>query len=261
VTAATRITSRQHPVVRRCRELGAGPDAGDVLLDGERLVAEALAAGVQLTAFLTDGSRDALAARAAAAGADVYETSEAVLASASPVRTSSGVVAVARWDTAPLGDVLTPAPALAVALVDVQDPGNVGSVIRSADALGATGVVAVGATAAPGAWKTLRGSMGSAFRLPVSRGTLAPLVEAARSAGCRLVATVAHQGQSPDAFDWRQPVLLLVGREGAGLPPAALAEADVSVSVAMRTGVDSLNVAVATALLLAEARRIRSLVG
>lgn len=220
-------------------------------------MAEALTAGVRLTSLVTDGSHADLATRAAAAGATVYEAAVATVASASPVRRSSGVVAVGRWQTAPVQEVFAPAPALAVALVDVQDPGNVGSVIRSADAMGATGVVAVGNTAAPGAWKTLRGSMGSAFRLPVSRSELGALTRTAHSVGCRIVATSSRDGLRPDAIDWTGPVLLLLGREGSGLPDQALDEADLRVSIPMRKGVDSLNVAVATALLLAEARQGR----
>jgi TrmH family RNA methyltransferase len=259
VHAATRIASRQHPVIRRCRVLATRPDAGEVLLDGEHLVTEALTAGVPLTTLLTDGRHSALASRGTRAGTTVYEAPDSIVAAASPVRTSSGVVAVARWQPVPVETVLTPTPALVVGLIDVQDPGNVGSVIRSADALGATGVVAVGATADPGAWKTLRGSMGAVFRLPVARSDFASLAAGGRKRGCRLVATAAHEGLPPDAVDWTSPVLLLVGREGTGLPQEALAEADDRVSIPMQAGVDSLNVAVATALLLYDARRFRAI--
>ena len=172
VPSATRITSRQHAIVQRCRRIARRAEPDVVLLDGEHLVGEALDAAVRLELLLTDGRASALATRAQASGAVVYECSGSVLEAASPVRTPSGVVALAKWRPASVDDALQGAEALVLALCDVQDPGNVGSAIRSADALGATGVLVLDGTAHPGGWKALRGSMGSVFRLPVGLGTL-----------------------------------------------------------------------------------------
>jgi TrmH family RNA methyltransferase len=257
VPAATRIPNRQHALVRRCRTLAVAPEGGDVLLDGAHLVREALANGTPLAALLTDGRHPDLAAAASRAGVPLYDGPPAVIAAASPVRTPNGVVAIARWAPASIDRVFVPAPALVVGLVDVQDPGNVGGVIRSADALEATGVLAIGETAAPDHWRTLRGSMGSVFRLSVARTDLSALTAEARARGCTLVASVARGGDPPPAIDWQRPAVVLVGREGAGLPAPALAIADRTVTIPMRTGVDSLNVAVAAALLVDVARRAR----
>jgi TrmH family RNA methyltransferase len=145
-----------------------------------------------------------------------------------------------------------------VGLVDVQDPGNVGAVIRVADALGATGVGVTERSADPGGWKALRGSMGSAFRLPVARLDLATLLAEAGRAKAQVAAAVARGGTEP-ALAWlSRPTLLLLGHEGAGLPDDVLRKADLRVTLPMRAGVDSLNVSVAAALVVDEARRQRA---
>ena len=254
-----RITSRQHPLVRQFRLAAERADREPTaLLDGEHLLREALAARVPIRAVLTDGGHPELTDRAAESGAAVHTCTRAVLEAASPVRTPSGIVALAAWTPARLEDVFRARPALVVGLVDVQDPGNVGSTIRSADALGATGLIALGATADPASWKVLRGSMGSAFRLPVARGSLAEAVGRARREGVRVLATAVAGGDPLPTADLAAPALVLFGHEGLGLPTAALAEADASITIPMRAGIDSLNVAVAAALVLDEARRQRA---
>jgi len=258
VRRVLRITSRQHSIVQRCRRLAARRrDDPAVLLDGEHLVAEALDAGVPIEVLLTDGRPSDIAARARAAGTAVYACSAAVLEAASPVRTASGVVAVAEWRPATPTTVFLGAPALVLGLVDVQDPGNAGSVIRSADALGATGVVALDRTADPGGWKALRGAMGSTFRLPVARGRLIEVLDEASRAGIRVAATVAGRGEPVESADLRAPLLVLLGNEGAGLTGPVIERADLRLTVPMRSGVNSLNVAVTSALILYEARRQR----
>jgi TrmH family RNA methyltransferase len=265
VPSAARISSRQHDVVQRFRRAArgidrAGKDAGVVLLDGAHLLAEALDAGVPVELVLSDERAHALVGRARAAGASVYEGTAGVLEAASPVRTPSGIVALARWTTAPLADALGGSAACCLGLAGVQDPGNVGSAIRAADALGATGVLALDATADPRGWKTLRGAMGSSFRLPVARATTADAVAEARRRGLRVIATVAtlaSGGTAIESADLRSPALLLVGSEGAGLGHDVVSSADLRVTIPMRDGVDSLNVAVSAAILLFEARRQR----
>ena len=257
VPTATRITSRQHAVVQRCRRIARRAEPGIVLLDGDHLVSEALDAAVRLELLLTDGRSRELAARAQASGAAVYECSGSVLEAASPVQTPSGVVALARWRAVPVDDALQGAEALVLGLCDVQDPGNVGSAIRSADALGATGVLVLDGAAHPGGWKALRGSMGSTFRLPVGAGTLDEATRAARKRGLQTAAAVAAHGIPPQEADLRAPTLLLLGNEGAGLSDSAIAQAAIRITIPMRGRVNSLNVAATAALLLYEARRQR----
>lgn len=258
----TRVSSRHHALVRDCRSLARADRDGRVLLDGAHLVFDALRAGATMEAVLL--TRDALAADADlasalhASGVPLFEASAGVLDAASPARSPSGVVAIARWALADLARLFSPFPALAVGLVNVQDPGNVGAVIRAADALGATGVAVTGQSADPGSWKALRGSMGSAFRLPVARADLAAVLAEAKRAKVHVAAAVARGGTDPARASLGRPTLLLFGHEGAGLPDEVLRHADTLVTLPMRAGVDSLNVSVAAALMVDEARRQRA---
>ena len=259
--ALQKLTSRQHPIVKRFRRLAArrsGETA--ILLDGEHLIAEAIASGLRLDTVLIDGRRTALARRAQEAGATIYETTAAVIAAASPVQSSSGIVAIAAWSPQPCADGLSApagAPPLALGLVDVQDPGNVGSAVRAAHALGATGVLALDRTADPAGWKALRGAMGSTFHFPVARCSLRDAVAEAKRRGLAIAAAVASEGSPIHEANLRQPLLVLLGNEGAGLPDDTVAGAAMRITIPMREGVDSLNVAATAALILYEARRQR----
>lgn len=255
-----RITSRQHAFVRRCRDLAArrGDAGGAVLLDGEHLLDEALAAGVPVEGVLTDGRGREVARRAHAAGAIVYDATASVLEAASPVKQPSGIVAVARWSPASLADALAGTLPLIVGLVDVQDPGNLGSAIRAAAGLDGTGVVVLDESADPGGWRAMRGAMGSTFRIPVARSTSAALVEEARRRRITIAATSAGAGEPIDRASLRGPLLVLLGNEGAGLPASLAVQADVTLTVPTGRGVESLNVAATAAVVLFEARRQRS---
>jgi TrmH family RNA methyltransferase len=264
-----RISRRQDPIVARFREAAKHHGQSDeVVLDGVHLLLDALRAGITIeiimaTADVLDDPSSQIQdvwELARAAGVPVHEATTGVIDAASPVRTPSGVVAIARWALSPLESLWTPAPAFVLGLVDVQDPGNAGAVIRSADGLGATGVVMIGATADPASPKTLRGAMGSSFRVPVARASLGETMRAARAAGLQVAATTAPAGASTELHDadLRGPMLVLLGNEGAGLPAQALRSADLQLSIAMRPGIDSFNVAVTSALILYEARLQRS---
>jgi RNA methyltransferase, TrmH family len=250
----TRITSRQHPFVRLCRELTSGRGAPDqVLLDGEHLVEEALAARLPVRGLLASPRAARLAAAAASRGVQVFEGSDEIVAAASPVRTTSGVVAVATWAPRSATDLIGRSSPHLIGLVDIQDPGNVGSIVRTADALGVSGVLMLDATARPGGWKALRGAMGSTFRVPIGTGFSAEAIEAARREGVTIAAAVAVDGVPIDQATLDVPWLLLVGNEGSGLPRSVVEAADIRLTIPMRKGVNSLNVGTGAALLLWEA--------
>jgi TrmH family RNA methyltransferase len=240
--------------VRRFRQAARG-DADVVLLDGEHLVSEALAAGVPLDIVLADSRMTALASRARAAGATVHDASTAVIEAASPVRTPSGIVALARWQPSDVEEVLGRLAGSVLGLVGVQDPGNAGSAIRAAAALGAGAVFALDDTADPRGWKTLRGSMGSVFHVPVARGASADALALARRKGLSIVATVASGGVAVDRANLTTPALVLVGSEGAGLPAEIVALADERITIPMHPTANSLNVSVTAGILLFELRR------
>jgi TrmH family RNA methyltransferase len=255
------ISSRQNPIVRRFRDAARSPADG-LLLDGAHLLAEALAAqvSIELVAVRQDcsGEESALAALAAERGARVVAVTPDVLSAMSPVRHPSGIVAIGLRRTATLEEALARAPQLVLLLCDVQDPGNVGAIVRAADGCGATGVIASEATADPFGWKALRGSMGSAFRIPVApRQPLDRAVAAARARGVQVYAAVPRDGTPLPRCDLRRPSAVLLGGEGAGIGELILAAADEPLTIPMRGGVESLNVATAAAIVTYEALRQR----
>ena len=259
------ISSRHNPIVKAFRTLAQGRGAGRLLLEGLRLVEEALQSGVPISTAAVAAARagradgaDALAAALEAAGARVIVVPKAVMAAISPVRTPSGVVAMADHRPVPLEAAFASPPQLVLILARLQDPGNVGAVIRTADAAGATGVVACAETADPFGWKALRGAMGSTFRLPVvARATEAAALAAARARGLRVLAATPRDGRPLYDADLTGPLAVLLGGEGAGLAPEAERLADERISIPMRAPVESLNVAVSAALVLYEAHRQR----
>ncbi|MFO7692475.1 MAG: RNA methyltransferase [Vicinamibacterales bacterium] len=264
------ISSRHHPFVQRCRALARRRDAGsgDVLLDGLHLLSDAVAAGVPVAAaaapeeFWQGPIGASLAGSLASAGAELYAASRTVVEAASPVHAPTGIIAIARREPDGLGRVFAGEPALVVCADHVQDPGNTGAIVRAAEAAGATGVVTTAGSADPFGWKALRGSMGSAFRLPIAIGAEAVAVcLEARARGVRVVATAPAGGCALGEANLSGPTLVLVGGEGAGLPDEVRALADTLLRIPMRPPVESLNVAVAAGVILYEAWRQRHPVG
>jgi TrmH family RNA methyltransferase len=258
-----RIASRQNPLVRRFRALATdGRQSTGVLLDGAYLLDEALRSRVPIEVVAV-AERHApehriLLDAAQRAGARIVQTADTVLDAMSPVRQPSGVVAIASLKPASLEACLSSKPALLVVLAGVQDAGNVGAVIRAAEGCGATGVICTETTADPLGWKALRGAMGSSFRMAVAvERALATVVARLRDAGVTVLATVPRGGSPLGATDLRRPVAVLLGAEGSGLSADAAAAADAEVTIPMRPPVESLNVAIAAALVLFEASRQR----
>ena len=175
------IASRKNPLVLLARRVAEGDpqERGRMLLDGLHLVQEARAAGlvIQTAAFATralgaaDGEARRLATSLGNVGCRVVQVSDAVMEALSPVSTPSGIVALAARPRHELAAMLPPAVAapLLCVVADVQDPGNLGAIVRVAEAGGAAGVIVCGVSADPFGWKALRGAMGSAFRVPVVR--------------------------------------------------------------------------------------------
>ena len=262
--AIRRVTSRQNPLAARFREAARGRGAEDVvLIEGATLVREAVGAGWTVVAVAA--AEDAVGGRARDWLADVpgedvdrILVPRNVLAALSPAPAPSGVVALARLPARSADPFGAGTPLVAIAS-DVQDPGNVGALARAAEAAGASGLFVCGGTADPFGWKALRGSMGSAFRLPVATCAAASdAIGAVRSRGVRVLALTARDGTPLYDVDLRGPIALLAGGEGAGLSSEIVALADVPMTIPMQPPVESLNVAVAAAVALYEARRQRT---
>lgn len=261
------ISSRHNPLVRDLRAALRAPTrrSGVCAIEGWRLLDAALAAGVRLDLLcLTEAAaadrssaavRDAARARAAR---EVTVTPE-VFAALTQVPSPQGVLGVAPRPAVAALPVAAGADTLAVVLDGVQDPGNVGTIIRTAVACRATIVVAAGATADPFAPKALRASAGAAFHVPVAFAPGAEEADGAlRSAGVRIVVADAHAPESTTAATWRRPLALVLGSEADG--PAAVWRAGgaLAVRVPVLGPVESLNVAAAAAVLLYQAAGLLS---
>ena len=261
------MTGAPHSSVKRYRELARTRQKigreRELLLDGAHLLHEARASGLHIesAAFqhdaLDDPSVRMLAEQLDAERVDVFIVSRKLLEAMSPATTPSGVVGIARRTVEPLDSAVTGSTPLVVVAYDVQDPGNVGGIIRSAEAAGATAFVAAAGTADPFGWKALRGSMGSALRLRIARGDVDDTLRTVDAAGLTTMALVPRGGEELFNADFGRPVALFLGGEGSGLPDSIVARMHHLVSIPMREPVESLNVGVAAALVLYEAFRQR----
>lgn len=258
------IKSRSNLFVRRLRGLiRSGREQGLVLIEGVRLAEEAAAAGLELieaaaTPDLLRQERgrklmDDIAHR----DVPIRWLDASVLASLSDVETSQGVLLVARRPDL-RGSLLRGDRPLVLVIAGVQDPGNLGSLLRTAEAAGVTGVVVGNGTADPFSPKALRGGMGSTFRVPVALRPVASELGALRRSGVSVWAASAG-GRPYDQVDWRRPSALLVGNEGVGLSETVVRGCDGVVTVPMAGRMESLNVAVAAGAILFEAARQRRL--
>jgi len=142
-----------------------------------------------------------------------------------------------------------------VVAAGLQDPGNLGTILRSAEAFGAAGVFLTEGTVSPYNWKVLRGSAGSIFRLPFVQISSAELIPLLRDRGVRLLATSSHKGTSLADANWTLPLAIFIGNEGAGLPREIQHQMDETLIIPQAQQVESLNAGVAASIVLYEARR------
>ncbi len=256
------LTSRQNPWVKQVRRLHQAKgreEQGLLLLEGSHLLAEALAAGYPIEQVCWTPDWQARSPELAAQLQDwagrVELVSPEVMAVLATTQSPDGVVALA-----PRGGGLEPQlpVSLGLALDRIQDPGNLGTMLRTAVATGVEGLWVGEGGVALDHPKVLRASAGQWFRLPMAvPEDLGTVVGRAKAAGMQVVATRSEAKLSYWEVDWRLPTLVLLGNEGAGLSPALETMADVGVQIPLLGGVESLNVAIAAALILYEVRRQR----
>jgi TrmH family RNA methyltransferase len=229
------------------------------LAEGPQAVAEAFHCGAQVTdLFVTVPARTRhrdLVAAIAAAGIPVHVVSGEVMDELAQTVTPQGLLAVCGFVDVPLAEVARAAPALVALLANVRDPGNAGTVLRTADAAGAHAVVFADASVDPYNGKCVRASAGSLFHLPVVAGTrLEEAVVTLREAGLRIVAADGRAGRSLDDPEVRArlagPTAWMFGNEAWGLPPELVALADEPVAVPIYGRAESLNLAAAAAVCL-----------
>jgi TrmH family RNA methyltransferase len=236
------------------------------LAEGPQAVAEAFHCGAQVTdLFVTVPARTRhrdLVAAIAAADIPVHVVSGEVMDELAQTVTPQGLLAVCGFVDVPLAEVARAAPALVALLANVRDPGNAGTVLRTADAAGAHAVVFADASVDPYNGKCVRASAGSLFHLPVVAGTrLEEAVVTLREAGLRIVAADGRAGRSLDDPEVQArlagPTAWMFGNEAWGLPPELVALADEPVAVPIYGRAESLNLAAAAAVCLYASARAR----
>jgi len=192
----------------------------------------------------------------AVGNAEVLMVTEDVFQSATLTEHPQGIAALVEALQFTVEAMLKGVPLVVIA-AGLQDPGNLGTLVRSAEAFGATGMILLPGTVSLWNAKTLRASSGSAFRLPVVSLSAEDAFATLRAHGVRIFAAVARDGNSE--ADLRGPTALLVGNEGSGLPDAWIAQADARVTIPLPGAVESLNAAIAGSVLLYESMRQRKI--
>jgi TrmH family RNA methyltransferase len=259
-----KITSRDNSLLRRARAVRDGKIDESIFVEGLRLCEEALTSGLDIEAVIYS-ENIARKERAAELIENLAKTSaktavvgERLLASISFTKTPQGIVLLAArpaGDEAQFKSKQPPSPLLVV-LHGVSNPVNVGAILRTAEAAGVTGVIATAHASDPFSPKALRGAMGSAFRLPIWTGADYPNVIAwCRESGIRTIGASARASRLFSEINWRGPSALIVGPESTGLSSEEIEAIDETVRIPMQGSVESLNVAVATGVLLYEAAR------
>ena len=238
------------------------------LAEGIHLCQDALASGAGLerviySGRLTDTEEGAaLLDKLHKAGTELDETTDAILASMQDARSPQPVLALVRMEPCALPDLLgrSGLPPLIVVAHEIQDPGNLGTILRTADAFGASGLIATGRAADLHHPRTVRSTMGSIFRLPALHSPeIMEVVRWLRDERFLLAAAETGDRTEPGEIDWSRKAALFLGPERGGIPAEARAQMDSGLSIPMEEGVDSLSVGAAAAVILFAARQVRTL--
>lgn len=229
------------------------------LLEGVHLVQEALKAGAPIeTILIQQGQAWPVEISVEQLdGIEQVEVSEAVLAKCSDMQTPQGIVAIVRKETRALDMIIETANSLVIIVDGIQDPGNLGTIVRSADSVGATAVLLGAGTVDLYNPKTIRATMGSLFHLPIVQTDLTPILEKAVELGIQVVGTSLAATHSCYDLNLTRSTWFVVGNEGSGVSPQVDSLVSERVKIPMPGQAESLNVAMASTVLLFEAMRQR----
>jgi TrmH family RNA methyltransferase len=259
-----RIEGRHNALVKELRKAfarGEPTSDGYCAIEGTRILEEAIRSGLRFRAVFFSQSAENKAERLLpqiGAHVETLLLPDKLFATAVPSESPQGVAALVRWKEFSLDDVLAKAqsgPLLAIA--GVQDPGNLGTILRSAEAFDAAAVVLGEGTVSPFNPKVVRASAGSVFRLPLARSKLNDAVARFREQGLRLIGTSSHKGIPVDQAKLDGPLVIFIGGEGAGLPRELVSQMDELIVIPHSSRVESLNAGVAASIVLYEAARKR----
>jgi TrmH family RNA methyltransferase len=258
------IESRQNSFVKELRsafhngDLAAG---GECAIEGIKLVEEAIRSGLRLSAvFISESGRERATRLLPQLGShtETLLLPDDIFRSAVTTEAPQGIAALVRLKQHSLDDLVRVIEPLIIIAAGLQDPGNLGTIIRSAEAFSATGLIAAEGTVNPFNPKVARGSAGSIFRLPVARTAGAAAIAALRARGIRILATSSHKSVPVQEADLTGPLAIIIGNEGAGVPRELLKEADQVIRVPHALKVESLNAGIAASVVLYECERQRS---
>lgn len=262
------ITSRDNSLLRHARSVRDGKEDGLIFVEGLRLCEEALASSLAIEAviFSEELRRKERAAhlidQLAGATDKVASVSEKLLASISYTKTPQGIVVLASRPASDENNFKKKQAAipLVVVMLGINNPVNVGAILRVAEAAGATGVIATQNTADLFSPKALRGAMGSAFRLPIwTDADYANVIEWCRTAKIRIFGADVNASMTHVEADWKIPCGIIFGPESTGLTREEIRAAGQAIRIPMQSNVQSLNVSVAAGVILYEAARQRGL--
>ncbi len=254
-----KVTSLANPTVKAARALHmrkAREETGRFLAEGLKIVTEAVELGraPRILLYSAEAATHPLLRRAVAeteaAGGEAIEVSHDILGKVSRRENPQTVVAVLDQAFAPLTSLVPTAASCWVALEAVRDPGNLGTIVRTADAAGCGGVILVGDCCDPHSVEAVRATMGSIFATPIARATTAEFLAWREVWPGSVVGTLLTATTDFRSAAYARPSLILMGNEQAGLTPTLAAACDVAVKIPMRGRADSLNLAVATGIMI-----------
>jgi RNA methyltransferase, TrmH family len=261
-----RITSRQNALVKDLRKAfgqGEPTSEGYIAVEGVRIIEEAIRSGLRFQAVFFSDAGNAHAARLLpqiASNVEVLLLPDDIFSSAVSTESPQGVAALVKLRPHKFEDLLEQAGSdlLLVGVAGIQDPGNLGTIIRSAEAFGARAVLLGEKTVSHFNPKAVRASSGSLFREPLMRVKMGETIALLKQQGVRVLATSSHKGKPLREANFTGAAMVVVGNEGAGVPPEVLSLADELVNIPHSPRVESLNAGIAASILLYEAARQRT---
>jgi RNA methyltransferase, TrmH family len=263
-----RIEGKHNPLIKQLRQAFAHAElteAGDCAIEGMRIVEEAIRSGLRFSSvFFRESAQERAVRLLPQIGAQVETLllPDSLFDSVVPSESPQGVAAMVKLKTFTLDDILERMQVgPIVVLAGLQDPGNLGTILRSSEAFGSAGIVLGEGTVSPCNSKVVRASAGSVFRLPMLHGPAGKLGEVMgklREQKVRLIATSSHKGTALDQADLKASAAIFFGNEGSGLPRDVMAKLDEGIVIPHNPQVESLNAGVAASIVLYDAARQRS---
>jgi len=260
------VESKDNARLKELRKALAAPGRsarGHVGIEGPHLLEEALRAALHVrTIFVAQGSEQSLGALSVPPETEILRLPAKLLASALATENPQSIAALVeppQWSWPHLLGARARGAELVVVLAGIQDPGNLGTILRSAEAFGATGVVSLPGTVSAWNPKAVRASAGSVLRVPLLAVSEGECFEKLLGAGVKILITTAQAAQPAELVDLASPVALIIGNEGNGVSGELAAKADARITIPCPGPVESLNAAVAASVLLYEAARQRAI--